>query len=342
MEKTDLKEMNRAEMEAHVSKLGSESYRGRQVFQWIFQKGISDFERMTNLPRKLKAELSAGSRIGSLEPSRINESIDGSVKFLFRLDDGNFVESVLIPENKRLTLCVSSQAGCALGCKFCATGRLGFKRNLTSGEIVDQLLKTEHHAGRRISNMVFMGMGEPTLNLRNVLRACDILSDDYGPSLSKRRITVSTVGVVHALRKFVTAAGKLGLAISLHSADEEIRRNIIPAAAQNSLGDIISEARRYTELSGRRVSFEYLMLGGLTDSISDARKLVKLIHGIPCKINLIRYNPVDGMPFERPDEERVQKFREYLYPRTYAVTIRESRGLDINGACGQLAGEVLA
>jgi 23S rRNA (adenine2503-C2)-methyltransferase len=185
-----------------------------------------------------------------------------------------------------------------------------------------------------------MGMGEPMLNLDNVLKTCRIINDDYGPALSQKKITVSTVGIVRGMRKFVDAAGKLGLALSLHSADEEVRKRIMPVAAKNGLNEIMVEVRRYTKVTGRRISFEYLLLGGVNDSISDARKLVKLIHGIPCKINLMRYNPVDGLDFKRPKEETVTRFRDYLYPRVYAVTIRESRGIDIKGACGQLAGEV--
>jgi 23S rRNA (adenine2503-C2)-methyltransferase len=339
MEKIDLKELDQAESEAFAAKLGLEAFRGRQIFRWIFQKGIPDLDSMTDLSRKVRRELSGKARISNIQPMRVDKSRDGSTKFLFELSDGYYVESVLIPEKRRLTVCVSSQVGCAQGCRFCATGRMGFKRNLTSGEIVDQLLKSQRQSVKRITNVVFMGMGEPLLNLKAVMKACRIMTSDHGLSLSRKKITISTVGIVHGLKKFVDSGQKLGLAISLHSADESVRKRVIPSAAGNDLGQIMAEARRYTRLSGRRVSFEYLMLGGLTDSISDAERLVRLIHGIPCKINLIRYNPVDGLPFREPDEESIQKFKEYLYPRTYAVNIRESRGLDIKGACGQLAGE---
>lgn len=342
MDRINLKNLNRFELESFAFSLGLEPFRGRQIFRWIFREGVDDFNLMTDLSKKVRMELNDKSYVGKLAVVRILESTDGSTRFLFRLNDGFPVESVLIPEKGRLTLCVSSQAGCALQCEFCATGRIGFNRNLTAAEIVDQLLQVQNRSDKRITNAVFMGMGEPTLNLKEVFKACEIMSDDYGLSLSRKKITISTVGVVHALRKFVSRAGKLGLAISLHSADEKVRNKIIPAAQKNSLQDIMVEAKRYTELSGRRVSFEYLLLGGLTDSMEDARKLVRLIHGIPCKINLIRYNPIDGLPFKRPREKDVQGFREYLYPRTYAVTVRESRGLDVGGACGQLAGVVLA
>ena len=342
MDRINLKEMTRSELESLVSSLGLEPFRGRQIFRWIFREGAADFDIMTDISKMLRTELNEKSFISKLGVSRVLKSSDGSTRFLFRLDDGFFIDTVLIPENGRLTLCVSSQAGCALRCKFCATGQMGFRRNLTAGEIVDQFLQVQKGSDNRITHVVFMGMGEPTLNLKNVLKGCEIISDGYGPCLSRKRITISTVGVVHALKRFVSQAGKLGLAISLHSADEEVRKKIIPVAQKNNLRDIMAEAKRYTELSGRRVSFEYLLLGGVTDSIEDARKLVRLIHGIPCKINLIRYNPTDGLPFKRPREEDVQKFKEYLYPRTYSVTIRESRGLDIGAACGQLAGVLLA
>ncbi len=337
MEKANLKEMSRSELALFVERNGLQAFRANQIFRWIFQEGIRDFSKMTDLSKINRLLLESVSSIESILVARLEKSSDGCTKFLFRLYDGYFIESVLIPENRRLTLCVSSQAGCALGCGFCATGAIGFKRNLSAGEIVDQYLQARRYSENRITNIVFMGMGEPTLNLRSVLKACSILCDDFGPSLSQKRITISTAGVVHALKRFVSKAGKLGLAISLHSADQEIRRRIMPSAERNDLEEIAAEARRYTELSGRRVSFEYILLGGVNDSISEARKLVKLIHGIPCKINLIRYNPNDGLPFERPSEDNVQRFKEYLYPRTYAVMIRESRGLDIKGACGQLA-----
>jgi 23S rRNA (adenine2503-C2)-methyltransferase len=337
VERIDLKGLNRSELQDLVSRSGIEPFRGGQIFRWIYREGVSDFESMTDISRSLRSELSRKYIIGRLQLVSRMISSDRSSKFLFRLDDEYLIESVLIPERRRLTLCLSSQAGCALGCKFCATGKMGFQRSLTAGEIVDQFIQVQLSIPDRISNIVFMGMGEPTLNLKNVLKACDIISDDHGPSLSKKKITISTVGVVHVLRRFVSQAGKLGLAISLHSPDEELRAGIIPSASGNNLRDIMAEAKRYTELSGRRVSFEYLLLGGINDSVADARRLVKLIHGIPCKINLIRFNPSDGLLFERPAEENVQKFKEYLYPRTYAVMIRESRGIDIKGACGQLA-----
>jgi 23S rRNA (adenine2503-C2)-methyltransferase len=340
MEKIDLKGMDRGEMESFAEKLGLDSFRGRQIFRWIYQQDVGHFDAMTDISKPIRIELSESCRISELAIEEQLVSSDGSVKFLFRLDDGLLVESVLIPEKNRVTLCVSSQAGCPGQCAFCATGQIGFRRNLDSGEIVDQFLQAQRFSKRRISNIVFMGMGEPMLNLQNVLKACRILNDDYGPSLSQKKITISTVGVLKGMREFISSPGKLGLAISLHSADEQIRRRLIPLAKRNKLADIMAEAGRYTKTSRRRVSFEYLLLGGVNDSIAEARKLVKLIEGIPCKINLIRYNPVEGLAFRPPDEADVIKFRDYLYPRVYAVMIRESRGQDINGACGQLAGQV--
>lgn len=337
MKRIDLKGMTRQEMESETERLGIEKFHGRQIFRWINREGATGFSEMTDISKELRRRLSEKAVIGRLGTLMRKDSADGTAKFLFGLYDGYRIESVLIPDKRRLTLCLSSQAGCALGCRFCATGTMGFNRNLTSGEIVDQFIQCQKLTPERITNIVFMGMGEPTLNLKNVLKACDIICDDYGPALSRKKITISTVGVIHALRRFVTSAGKLGLAISLHSADEEIRRRIMPAAAENSLDEIMIEAKRYTELWGRRVSFEYLLLADFNDSIADAKRLVRLVHGIPCKINLIRFNPFGNLPFKRPDEDAVLRFRDFLYPRTYAVNIRESRGLDICGACGQLA-----
>jgi 23S rRNA (adenine2503-C2)-methyltransferase len=333
----ELKGMNRKELEDFAVSSGLEPFRGRQIFRWIYQNGASSLEIMTDLSKQIRTELAKKTVINNLKLVKKLDSLDGSGKFLFRLSDGLHIESVLIPEKNRVTLCISSQAGCAVGCKFCATGKMGFMRNLDAGEIVDQLLQAQKFSNRKISNIVFMGMGEPMLNLKIVMKACEILGDDFGPSLAQKKITISTVGIVQGLKKFVENVHRLGLAISLHSADENIRKKIIPAAGKNNLKDILTLAKLYTEKTGRRVYFEYLLLGGLTDSLGDAKKLVKAIHGIPCKINLIKYNPVDGLPFKEPTGENIEKFKEYLYPRTYAVIIRESRGADIKGACGQLA-----
>jgi len=342
MERIDLKGMDRLELESFARENGLEEFRGRQIFRWIYQTGALDFSPMSDISGNLKEKLSAIAFISKLNLERKLLSVDGSSKLLFRLHDGPYIESVLMPDKDRLTLCISSQAGCPAQCRFCATGKLGYKRNLKAGEIVDQFLQAQALSETRISNIVFMGMGEPMLNLDNVLKACRIINDDYGPSLSQKKITISTVGIVRGMKKFVEVANKLGLALSLHSADEEIRQRIMPVAKKNNLADIMAETKRYTQLSGRRVSFEYLLLGGVNDSIADAKKLVKLIHDIPCKINLMRYNPVAGLEFNRPNEDDVIKFRDYLYPRVYAVTIRESRGIDIKGACGQLAGQAVA
>jgi 23S rRNA (adenine2503-C2)-methyltransferase len=341
MDKIDLKGMDRPELEIFAASLGQEPFRGRQLFRWLYQENASDFSGMTDISKSVREKLAGEAIISTLKQVQKLQSADGSIKFLFRLHDGPHIESVLIPEPDRLTLCISSQAGCPAKCGFCATGKLGFKRNLKAGEIVDQFLQAQAAAERRITNVVFMGMGEPMLNLDNVLKACRILNDDYGPALSQKKITISTVGIVRGMRKFVETAKKLGLALSLHSADEEIRQRIMPVAKKNALADIMVEVKRYTELAGRRISFEYLLLGSVNDSVADAKKLVKLIHGIPCKINLMRYNPVEGLAFDRPKEADVERFRDYLMPRVYAVTIRESRGMDIRGACGQLAGQVI-
>jgi 23S rRNA (adenine2503-C2)-methyltransferase len=340
MNKIDLKGMDRVELEAFAASLNLETFRGRQIFRWIYQEGIEDFDLMTDISKPIRRKLFENTRISNLACEQQLVSVDGSTKFLFKLHDVHLIESVLIPEKDRVTLCVSSQAGCPAGCLFCATGQIGFKRNLDAGEIVDQFLQAQRATKRRISNIVFMGMGEPMLNLDNVLKACRILTDDYGPSLSQKKITISTVGILNGLKRFVSNPGKLGLAISLHSADENIRQRLIPPSKSNCLLEIMAEAKRYTQNSRRRVSFEYLLLGGVNDSITDARKLIKLIEGIPCKINLMRYNPVEGLPFKRPDENDVIAFRDYLYPRVYAAMIRESRGTDIKGACGQLAGHI--
>ena len=337
MEKTNLLGLSKDELIEFAKSIGGEGFRGRQLFKWIYKENVTSFEPMTDISKNFRVELNNNAVIGKLEIDQKLNSADGSIKLLFNLLDNLSIESVLIPDKKRLTICVSCQAGCALGCKFCATGSMGFKRNLDAGEIVDQVLQGQKTAGMKITNIVFMGMGEPMMNLNNVLKACDILMDKQGQSFPQKKITISTVGVLRTMKKFVESGRKIRLAISLHSADDEIRKEIIPVAEKNPLSEVLKLSKIYTENTGRRVSFEYLLLGGVTDRIADAKKLVKAIDGIPCKINLIRYNPVDGLPFKKPEESDVRKFKEYLDPRTYAVMIRESRGLDISGACGQLA-----
>ena len=340
-EKINLKDLTLPEMEELAVSLGKKPFSGRQLFKWIFRYGLTDFEGMTDLSKEFRGHLDQDYYIGHLEIAQKAESTDGTVKTLWRTHDNLYIESVLIPDDDRLTLCISTQAGCPLGCTFCATGKLGFKRNLTSGEIYDQHLLTRLALPEdmKITNIVFMGMGEPLLNYDNLLKACDILTDQLGAGIASRKITVSTVGLVNGINRLADERPKLNLAISLHSAIEETRKKLIPIASKNPLDKICEAALHFANVSDNRVTFEYLLIKGVNDSIKDAKALASFVYGMPCKINLIIYNPVPGIEFKRPADDNIEAFREYLLPRAPTVTVRKSKGVDIAAACGQLAGK---
>lgn len=320
--------------------LGKKAYTGRQLYKWIHNRGVDDFGLMTDLSKEFRETLQGKFAIDKLALADKAVSSDGTVKTLWQTRDNLYIESVLIPDEERLTLCMSSQAGCPLGCSFCATGKLGFKRNLDPGEIYDQYLLTSQALpeDKRITNIVFMGMGEPFLNYRNLLAAIAILTNQLGAGLSAKKITVSTVGLVNGIYKLAEDSPSLKLAISLHSAIEQKRIELIPIAGKNPLADLKKAAIHYAHQSDNRVTFEYLLIKDINDSLADAKALADFARGIPCKINLISYNPVEGIGFDRPGDESISAFRDYLYPRAPAVTLRKSRGVDIAAACGQLAG----
>ncbi len=317
---------------------GQAPFRGRQLARWIYHQRVTDFTEMTNIPSPLRGRLAGKYVILRTSPAQILHSADGTKKMSFMLDDG-IVESVLMFDADRRTLCLSSQIGCALGCAFCATGTMGFTRNLTAGEMMGQVLAADDFlgTGAEVTNLVFMGMGEPLLNYDNVVTVIRMLCSELGPSISQRKMTVSTVGLPEQICKLAQSGLKAGLAISLFSADEQTRRKFIPVEAKHPLGEIKKAALVYTEKTGRRVTFEITLIAEVNDSIEHAQKLVTFIHGIPCKINLIRFHPHPGTRLRRPTEERILAFRDYLYPRAPAVTIRKSFGEDIAAACGQLA-----
>jgi 23S rRNA (adenine2503-C2)-methyltransferase len=329
------------EMEKLALEHGKKRYAGRQLYKWLFQVGLDDFDGMTDLARAFRQALSSEYVIGRLVPVRRAISDDGTVKTVWQTRDDLMIESVLIPEEKRLTLCMSSQAGCPVGCDFCATGRNGFRRNLSPGEIYDQYLLTACGlSNKKITNIVFMGMGEPFLNYDSLMKATAALTSQLGAGLAARKITISTIGLIHGIYRLAEENPRYKLAISLHSAIEEKRRQLIPIARKNPLADLKRAAEYYALKTDTRMTFEYLLLGGVNDSSEDARALAEFVRGIPCKINLITYNEVWGSRFHRSDEETTSAFRDYLYPRTSTVTIRKSRGGDIAAACGQLAGAI--
>jgi len=319
--------------------LGDKPYRGKQLFKWLYRNRQYDFNLMTDFSKDLRKRLDDAYCFCDLNLEKLQVSQDGTRKFLFRLEDGLPLETVLIPDkDKRSTVCISSQVGCALGCLFCATGTMGLKRNLSVGEIVGQLIYLRNNFGENVfSHIVFMGMGEPLLNFDNVVEAIKIISDDIGLAVSRKKITVSTSGISPKIKKLADIDLKVKLAISLNAAIQAKRIKIMPIAKTFGLKELMQSAKYYAEKTNARITFEYLLIEGLNDTMEDILALSKLVKGIPCKINIIAYNPVEGLNLKRPSDEKVDWFGRQLYPRAPAVTVRKSRGRDIDAACGQLA-----
>jgi 23S rRNA (adenine2503-C2)-methyltransferase len=332
------------ELAALMVELGVEPYRGRQIFRAIHGEGASRFEEITTLPAALRDRLAGSFVIDRPEVASRSESGDGTVKFLLDLPGGSRVEAVAIPDRGRWTFCLSSQVGCALGCTFCMTARLGLERNLSAGEIVGQLelLCREVGAEPRLSRIVLMGMGEPLHNYEAVLAAVRILGDPQGAGLSPRRITLSTVGLVPEIRRLAGEPDPPRLAVSLNATTDEIRAELMPVARRYPLAELLEAARHFAAGHRDRVTFEYVLLAGVNDSDADARRLVRLVHGVRAKVNLIPFNPTSSLPYERPSDGRVRAFRDLLLARGVPASVRRSRGRDVEGACGQLAFSELA
>ncbi len=326
--------------------LGEKRFRAVQLFRWIHQKGASDFGQMSDLAKSLRAKLAGAAEVRGLVPISEHRSADGTVKWLFDVGAGNAIETVYIPEDDRGTLCVSSQAGCAVGCRFCSTGHQGFSRNLTTGEIVAQLWYAEHRlrgeGGERvIDNVVMMGMGEPLQNYAAVVPALKVMLDDHGYGLSRRRVTVSTSGMVAMIDRLRQDC-PVALAVSLHAPDDALRDQLVPLNRKDGIDALLDACVRYLEAAPRDfVTFEYCMLDGVNDSDEQARALVRLVKGrVPCKFNLIPFNPFPASGLKRSPRERVVAFAQVLQDAGIVTTIRKTRGDDIDAACGQLAGEV--
>ncbi len=336
--------MTLEEIEEFIQGLGKERYRARQLFRWIYRKGATDFGVMTDLSKSFREELSRIARIGGVREVRRLVSEDRTAaKFLFRLEDGAYVESVLIRDDDRRTVCLSSQVGCPLRCRFCATGQMGFHRNLTAGEIVGQLLHVRRvlwEDGEDLTNVVLMGMGEPLLNYDQVLKAVRLIRHEMGIALGARRITLSTAGVVPGIERLAGEGVPLGLAISLNATDDATRTELMPINRKYPIGVLIRAAKDFARTYKRRITFEYVLIHGVNDSLGDALRLADLLRGIPCKVNLIPYNPIPDAPFRRPPMEQVLRFQEVLLSHHYTATLRDSRGRDIQAACGQLRASV--
>ena len=337
MQKVNLKGFDLNELRDFAVSIDEKPFRGDQIFSWLYNKGVNSFDNMTDLSKELRDKLSERAQIDRLKLVTQQQSVkDQSIKYLFQLEDDSQIESVLMFENNRATLCISTQVGCAIDCKFCATGMMGLQRHLTPGEIIDQVLTAQKLSGKKITNVVCMGMGEPFHNYDNLMKACELLSDRLGPNLAKRHIVVSTSGLIPKIYRFADENHKYRLAISLNATTDEIRSRIMPLNKKWPITELIKAAEYYTEKSDQRVTIEYVLMDGLSDSLEDAKRLKNIVKGLLCKINLIPYNATLG-EFKRPNERKIMQFYEQMRDLNAPVMIRWSKGDDIDAGCGQLA-----
>ena len=340
---TDLKDLDQEQLIGFVESLEQPSFRGRQILAWLYRPGIIDFSQMTDLAKDFRQVLAQNAVISRFADPIIEMSRDGAVKFGFRLDDGKIIESVLIPEDDRSTLCVSSQVGCSMGCTFCLTGTMGFIRNLRSSEIVNQVCAVRDWLMQqdrpKLTNLVFMGMGEPLANLNNLLTALSILTEQRGLDFSARRITVSTCGLVPQMLEFGRKTD-VNLAVSLHATDDETRNRLMPVNKKYPIAELLEACRLYNMKKRQRIMFEYTLLEGINDSDQAAENLARLLRSVPCKINLLAMNATTDKRYRSPDSKRILAFQEILRNSGYTVFIRQSRGEDISAACGQLATKI--
>jgi 23S rRNA (adenine2503-C2)-methyltransferase len=337
----DIAELELHELEQALATLGHPRFHARQIFQWVHKRGVTDFAMMSDLGRDLRAQLGAAFTITSPRVQRTERSSDGTTKFLLRLGDGKLIESVYIPDTPAQTFCISTQVGCAMRCAFCLTGKMGMDRNLTAGEIAGQVRVLARELGMLDArfNIVLMGMGEPLHNYEATMTALRILADEHGFEISPRRMTLSTVGVLPALERLATEPLMPNLAISLHSTTEDQRDMLVPINRKYGLKELLDACRRFPVKRRERITFEYVMLQDVNDTPEDARRLVRLLHGIRGKVNLLPLNEAAGISFERPSDERVNRFARILSEHGVTVSVRKSRGRDIRAACGQLITE---
>jgi len=338
----NLRECTLADLEQMLAGIGEPKYRAKQIYEWMWQKHAGSIDEMSNLSKQLREKLNAEYFIKKVTIHHSQFSSDGTIKNRLQLRDGYFVESVLIPGDKRLTGCISSQVGCSLSCKFCATGYMGRKRNLDFDEIVDEVtLLNEQaltHYGKPLSNIVFMGMGEPLLNYKNVLTAIERITAADGLAMSPRRITVSTAGVAKMIRKLGEDKVRFKLALSLHASNDLKRDEIMPINESNNLAELVDALNYFYQQTGNEITFEYILFRNFNDTQKDAEQLIKLYRQVPADlVNIIEYNPIDAALFEKPDEDATDTFMKYLTTHKVNVRLRRSRGKDIDAACGQLA-----
>jgi len=342
-EKKDIRKLSKEELGVMLGEMGEPRFRANQVYDWLWKRGAGSFEAMTNLSKKLREALSEQFAIRNITLDKVQHSSDGTIKSRFRLFDGHLIESVLIPvpADRRYTVCISSQVGCSLSCKFCATGRMERERNLEAGEIYDQVVmvnqQSEATFGHPITNIVYMGMGEPLLAYKSVLKSIEHLTSEEGLNMSPRRITVSTAGIAKMIRRLADDNPRVNLALSLHAADDAKRNEIMPINEQNTLSVLMEALEYFYRQTRNRISYEYITFQHFNDSLDDAANLVRLCKRFPVRVNIIEYNPIDGAPFLKSSEHRIDDFARYLRDHGIMVTVRRSRGNDIDAACGQLA-----
>ena len=342
--KIDIKSLRLEELQEKLDELGEPKYRAGQIADWLHKKRVTSFDEMTDLPQSLRAELARQFSLDKIDIVRVLGSKDSTQKFLFRLPDGNLIESVLIPaspalygeKSDRRTICISTQVGCAYGCKFCASGLEGFSRNLRANEIVDQIIAVERASGEKIDNIVFMGMGEPFANFENLTRAIRIINSPWGLGIGARHITVSTSGLAPQIRKLADEPTQVRLAVSLHGATDEVRDRIMPINRRYNIDMLLSACDYYTSRKKQRLTFEYILIAGVNDSDEQAHLLAKHARRLSAKVNLIPYNTVEGLPWSRPSRNRQENFLSILRAAGIAGTLRREKGHDIEAACGQL------
>ncbi|MEW6041921.1 MAG: 23S rRNA (adenine(2503)-C(2))-methyltransferase RlmN [Elusimicrobiota bacterium] len=339
-----IKDLGKSQLLSFLEKIGEKPFRMRQLMIWLYRKRVNSFDEMTNISKSFRCVLKENFVLKKLKIGQILRSRDGTVKFAFFLEDGEIIESVIIPDGKRTTACLSSQVGCGLGCSFCATARIGFRRNLKIGEITGQLAALNDYLApqkNKISHIVFMGMGEPLLNFKNVMAALEYITDDLGFIISPHKITISTAGIVPGIRRLAENRIKTVLAVSLNSADDNLRKKLMPVARKYSLPDIIKAARYYFLKTGEKVTFEYLMIKDQNMDNQQRQKIMKIIQGDYCKFNFIPYNPIGTEDeFLKPNQDQIDLFLKPLFSLPVVVTLRKSRGADIGAACGMLRGRL--
>lgn len=339
---TDIRTLTKEQLIAQLETLGEKPFRAKQIYEWLWKKSAVDFDEMTNLSKDLREKLRSHFIIHTITAYKVQKSNDGTIKSAFQLHDKHLIEGVLIPTEDRATACVSSQVGCSLTCSFCATGFLKRERNLTAAEIYDQVVlinqQANENVGRNLSNIVFMGMGEPLLNYANVINAIDKITSEEGLNIAAKRITVSTAGIAKMIKKLADDNVRFNLALSLHAADDEKRNTIMPINEQNNIEVLLDSLKYFQSKCKGEVTFEYILLDGVNDTLDDAKKLVAICHQLQdVKINVIEYNKIDQADFHKSTVETREKFIDYLTKHKVIANVRKSRGKDIDAACGQLA-----